>query len=55
MIKVKTKVSGCFPIEEGVRDYLKIMPSIDRAHRQRYNVCDAIKKAISGYSDFIFG
>ncbi|RGZ31449.1 hypothetical protein DW994_12190 [Mediterraneibacter gnavus] len=30
MIKVKTKVSGCFRTEEGARDYLKIMSYVAR-------------------------
>lgn len=54
MIKVKTKVSGCFRSEEGARDYLKIMSYIGTAHKQGYNAYEAIKKAISGCSNFIF-
>ena len=54
MIKVKTKVSGCFRTEEGARDYLKIMSYIGTAHKQGYNAYKAIKNAISGHSDFIF-
>lgn len=54
MIKVKTKVSGCFRSEEGARDYLKIMSYVGTAHKQGYNAYDAIRKAISGCPDFIF-
>ena len=54
MIKVKTKVSGCFRTEEGAKDYLKIMSYIGTAHKKGYNAYEAIKKAISGHSDFIF-
>ena len=54
MIKVKTKVSGCFRTEEGARDYLKIMSYIGTAHKQGYNAYEAIKNAITGNPDFIF-
>ena len=54
MIKVKTKVSGCFRSEEGARDYLKIMSYVGTAHKQGYNAYEAIKNAISGHPDFIF-
>ena len=54
MIKVKTKVSGCFRTEEGARDYLKIMSYVGTAHNQGYNVYEAIKNAITGHPDFIF-
>ena len=54
MIKVKTKVSGCFRTEEGAREYLKIMSYVGTAHKQRYNAYEAIKNAITGYPDFIF-
>ena len=54
MIKVKTKVSGCFRTEEGARDYLKIMSYVGTAHKQEYNAYEAIKNAISGHPDFIF-
>lgn len=54
MIKVKTKVSGCFRTEGGARDYLKIMSYIGTAHKQGYNAYEAIKNAISGNPDFIF-
>lgn len=54
MIKVKTKVSGCFRSEEGAREYLKIMSYIGTARKQGYNAYEAIKNAISGSPDFIF-
>ena len=54
MIKVKTKVSGCFRTEEGARDYLKIMSYVGTAHKQGYNAYEAIRNAISGHPDFIF-
>lgn len=54
MIKVKTKVSGCFRSEEGARDYLKIMSYVGTAHKQGYNAYEAIRNAISGNPDFIF-
>lgn len=54
MIKVKTKVSGCFRSEYGARDYLKIMSYVGTAHKQGHNAYDAIRNAISGCSDFIF-
>lgn len=54
MIKVKTKVSGCFRTEDGARDYLKIMSYVGTAHKQGYNAYEAIKNAISGHPDFIF-
>ena len=40
---------------EGARDYLKIMSYIGTAHKQGYNAYEAIKNAISGNPDFIFG
>jgi len=54
MIKVKTKVSGCFRTEKGARDYLKIMSYVGTAHKQGCNAYEAIRNAISGHSDFIF-
>lgn len=54
MIKVKTKVSGCFRSEDGAIDYLKIMSYIGTAHKQGHNAYEAIKNAISGNPDFIF-
>ena len=54
MIKVKTKVSGCFRSEDGARDYLKIMSYVGTAHKQGHNAYDAIRKAFSGCPEFIF-
>lgn len=54
MIKVKTKVSGCFRKEEGAHNYLKIMSYVGTAHKQGYNAYEAIRNAISGSPEFIF-
>ena len=54
MIKVKTKVSGCFRNEEGARDYLKIMSYVGTAHKQGHNAYEAIRNAITGCPEFIF-
>lgn len=54
MIKVKTKVSSCFRTEDGARDYLKTMSYVGTANKQGINAYEAIRKAISGYPDFIF-
>ena len=54
MIKLKTKVFGCFKTEEGVKDYLKIMSYVGTVHKQGYNPYEAIKMQFSGHLDFIF-
>ena len=53
MIKVKTKVSGCFRTEEGARNCLKIISYVGTAHKQGYNAYEAIKNVITGHPDFI--
>lgn len=42
MIKVKTKVSGCFRSEEGIRDYLDAMSYIGTAKKHGKNAFQAI-------------
>lgn len=54
MIKVKTKVSGCFRSEDGARNYLKIMSYIGTAHKHGFNAYKAIRNAISGHPEIIF-
>ena len=54
MIKVKTKVSGCFRGEDGASDYLKIMSYVGTAHKQGHNAYGAIRNAILGHPEFIF-
>ena len=54
IIKVKTKVSGCFRTKDGARDYLKIMSYVGTAHKHGYNAYEAIRSAISGHSIIIF-
>ena len=54
MVKVKTKVSGCFRTIEGARNYLKIMSYIGTAKKHGYNAFKSIYQAISGNPDFIF-
>lgn len=48
MVKVKTKVSGCFRTEEGARDYLRIMSYVGTAKKQGVNPFHAILQAVSG-------
>ena len=48
MIKVKTKVSGCFRTVEGAADFLKIMSYTGTARKQGVNPFQAILLALSG-------
>ncbi len=54
MIKVKTKVSGCFRSEDGAQEYLTIMSYIGTAHKHGINAFTAIREALDGNSDIIF-
>ena len=54
MIKIKTKVSGCFRSKEGADNFLKIMSYIGTAKKQGINSYEAIKNAIAGNSESIF-
>ena len=46
MVKVKTKVSGCFRTEEGCRDFLNILAYTSTAKKQKINPFHAILLAI---------
>lgn len=48
IIKVKTKVSGCFRTEQGASDYLKIMSYVGTAKKHGMNPFEAVKQAITG-------
>lgn len=48
MVKVKTKVSGCFRTSDGARYYLRIMSYVGTAKKQGVNPFYAILKAVSG-------
>lgn len=54
MIKVKTKVSGCFRTKDGADDFLKIMSYVGTAKKLGINSYEAIRQAIVGNPDFIF-
>ena len=54
MIKVKTKVSGCFRTKDGADDFLKIMSYVGTAKKLGINSYLAIRNAVAGNSDFIF-
>ena len=55
MVKVKTKVSGCFRSEEGAQEYLAIMSYIGCANKHHINSFTAIREALNGNPDIIFG
>lgn len=48
MIKVKTKVSGCFRSEEGIRDYLAVMSYVGTAKKHGKNTFQAILNVFKG-------
>ena len=54
MVKVKTKVSGCFRSEEGAQEYLTIMSYIGSARKHGINAFKAIREALNGNPDIIF-
>ena len=54
MVKVKTKVSGCFRSEEGSQEYLTIMSYIGSARKHGINAFTAIREALNGNPDIIF-
>ena len=54
MVKVKTKVSGCFRSEEGAQEYLTIMSYIGCANKHHINAFTAIREALNGNPDIIF-
>ena len=54
MVKVKTKVSGCFRSEEGAQEYLTIMNYIGCANKHHINAFTAIREALNGNPDIIF-
>ncbi len=54
MVKVKTKVSGCFRTKDGAQDFLTIMSYIGTAKKQGKSPLLAIKSALLGHSNFIF-
>ena len=53
MVKVKTKVSGCFRCEEGAQEYLTIMSYIGSARKHGINAFTAIREALNGNPDII--
>ena len=54
MIKVKTKVSGCFRTTKGCQDFLNIMSYIGTAKKHGISPLLALKKALLGERNFIF-
>jgi len=54
MVKVKTKVSGCFRTKEGSDTFAAIMSYVGTANKHGINSFIAVKNAIAGQSNFIF-
>lgn len=46
MVKVKQKVSGCFPTSQGAESFLKIMSYFNTAKKQKMNPFEAIRRAL---------
>ena len=54
MVKVKTKVSGCFRTKEGSVCFASIMSYVGTANKHGINSFITVKNAVSGKSNFIF-
>ena len=54
MIKTKTKVSGCFRTEEGIRNYLTVMSYAGTAKKHGKNAYEAIKSIFENNCGFVF-
>ena len=50
--KVKTKVSGCFRSEDGIRDYLAVMSYVGTAKKHGKNAFQAILNVFEVYVFF---
>lgn len=46
MVKVKTKVSGCFRTEAGATDFLKTLSYVGTARKQGINLFSAFMRAL---------
>ena len=55
IMKIKTKVSGCFRTETGAKNYLKIMSYVGTAKKQGINPFEAIKQAVTGNIQLALG
>ena len=51
--KVKTKVSGCFRSEDGIRDYLAVMSYVGTAKKHGKNAFQAILNVFEGNVFFL--
>lgn len=54
MVKVKTKVSGCFRTKEGAQTFMTIMSYLGTAKKHGITPLVALKKAFAGEGNFIF-
>lgn len=54
MIKTKTKVSGCFRTEDGIKNYLTVMSYIGTAKKNGKNAYEAIQNIFEGNPNFVF-
>ena len=54
MIKVKTKVAGCFRTQEGAQNFMTIMSYVGTARKNNISPMKALRKALVNESNFIF-
>ena len=54
MVKVKTKVAGCFRTLDGAKNFMTIMSYLGTAKKQGISPMKALIKALSNECNFIF-
>lgn len=54
MIKVKTKVAGCFKTHEGAQSFLTIMSYLGTAKKHCISPMNSLRKTLIYEGDFIF-